>query len=74
MITHEEKMALREHLYKHGIVLMEKISKMFSSGDLTVSQMSVAADVMKDVAKMDKSLSAACWYDSERNGGSDKTY
>ena len=33
MITHEEKMALRDHLYKHGIVLMEKIKKMFDYMD-----------------------------------------
>lgn len=70
----EEKKALREHLYRHGMALMEKVSKMFSSGELTPAQMSFAGDIMKDLAKMDKSLSAACYYDSERGGGSDKTY
>lgn len=70
----EDKKVLREHLYKHGMMLIEKIHKMFEAGELTPAQMGFAADVLKDVAKMDKSLSAACYYDSERGGGSDKTY
>ena len=74
MITHEEKMQLREHLYRHGMVLMEKIKKMFDSGELTSAQMAFAGDIMKDIAKMDKSLSAACYYDSERGSSADKTY
>lgn len=74
MITHEEKMALRDHLYKHGIVLMEKIKKMFDAGGLTEEQMDFAADVMKDIAKMDKSLAKAYYYDSIRGTSADKTY
>ena len=74
MITHEEKMALRENLYKHGMALMEKIQKMFSAGGLTEEQMTFAADVMKDIAKMDKSLAKACYYDSARGTSVDKTY
>lgn len=74
MTTHEEKMAMREHMYKHAMVLMEKISKMFSSGELTPAQMDFAGDLMKDIAKMDKSLSAACYYDSQRGTDSDKKY
>lgn len=70
----EDKKLLREHLYKHGMMLIEKVGKMFSAGELTPAQMTFAADILKDVAKMDKSLSAACYYDSERGGGSDKTY
>ena len=34
--------------------------------------MSFAGDIMKDIAKMDKSLSAACYYDKESGVG--KTY
>lgn len=74
MITHEEKMALREHLYKHSMVLMDKVKKMFDSGELTPAQMSFAGDIMKDIAKMDKCLSAACYYDNERGASADKTY
>ena len=74
MISHEEKMEMREHLYRHGIVLLEKIKKMFDSGELTPSQMAFAGDIMKDIAKMDKALSAACYYESERGVSSDKTY
>lgn len=74
MITHEEIMSLRDHLYRHGMVLMDKIQKMFDAGELTQAQMNFAADVMKDIAKMDKSLSKACYYDSMRGASSDKTY
>lgn len=73
-MTHEEKTALRDHLYKHGIALMDKIQKMFNAGGLTEEQMSFAADVMKDIASMDKSLSKACYYDSQRGTSADKTY
>ena len=74
MITHEEKMLLREHMYKHAMVLMEKVKKMFDSGELTPSQMDFAGDLMRDIAKMDKSLSAACYYDAQRGVTPDKTY
>lgn len=74
MITHEEIMTLREHLYKHGMALMEKVKKMFDTGELTSAQMSFAGDIMKDIAKMDKSLSAACYYDAQRGASADKTY
>lgn len=56
------------------MMLMDKVKKMFDGGDLTVAQMNFAADVMKDLAKMDKSISEACYYDAQRSGGSDKTY
>lgn len=74
MVTHEEKMMLREHMYKHAMALMEKVKKMFDSGELTPSQMDFAGDLMRDIAKMDKSLSAACYYDAQRGVGADKTY
>ena len=47
---------------------------MFESGDLTVAQMSVGADILKDIAKLDKALSAACYYDSISGSASDKKY
>lgn len=74
MITHDEIMVLREHLYRHGMILMDKIKKMFDAGELTQAQMDFAADVMKDVAKMDKSLSKACYYDSIRGIDTEKKY
>ena len=74
MITHEDKMSLRENLYRHGMVLMEKVQKMIDAGNLTQSQMEFAADVMKDIAKMDKSLSKACYYDSQRGDADEKKY
>ena len=74
MITHEDKMALRENLYRHGMVLMEKVQKMIDAGNLTQSQMEFAADVMKDVAKMDKCLAKACYYDSMHADSDEKKY
>lgn len=73
-MTHEEKMALRENLYRHGMVLMDKVQKMINAGNLTQSQMEFAADVMKDIAKMDKSLAKACYYDSQRGDADEKKY
>lgn len=73
-MSHEEKMQMREHLYRHATVLLDKVKKMFESGDLTVAQMSVGADILKDIAKLDKALSAACYYDSMGGASSDKKY
>lgn len=74
MISHEEITEMREHLYRHGVVLMEKIKKMFDAGELTQSQMDFAADVLKDLSKMDSNMAKACYYDSKRGVSSDKTY
>lgn len=74
MVTHEEKMLMRDHMYKHAMLLMEKVKKMFDSGELTPAQMDFAGDLMRDIAKMDKSLSAACYYDSQRGADSEKKY
>lgn len=73
-MTHEEKMALRHNMYKHAMILMEKVQKMIDAGNLTQSQMEFAADVMKDIAKMDKSLAKACYYDSQRGDADEKKY
>lgn len=73
-MSHEEKMQMREQLYRHAAVLIDKVKKMFDSGELTVSQMGFAGDVMKDIAKLDKALSAACYYDSMSGASADKKY
>lgn len=73
-MSHEEKMQMRETLYRHATVLMDKVKKMFDSGELTVAQMGFAGDVMKDIAKLDKALSAACYYDSMSGASADKKY
>ena len=74
MVSHEEIVEMREHLYKHAAVLMEKIKKMFDSGELTVEQMGFAGDIMKDLSSVDKNLSKACYYDHKRGASADKTY
>lgn len=74
MITHEEKMNLRTQMYKHAMILMEKIQKMLDAGNLTQSQMEFAADVLKDLSSADKNLSKACYYDSSRGSDADRTY
>lgn len=56
------------------MVLMEKVKKMFDAGELTQAQMDFAADVMKDLSKMDAQMAKACYYDSMRGASSDKTY
>lgn len=74
MISHEEIVAMRECLYRHSAALMEKVGKMFNSGELTIEQMSFAGDIMKDLSSVDKNLSKACYYDSKRGTSSEKTY
>lgn len=73
-MSHEEKMAMHDSLYRHGMALMDKIKRMFDSGELTQSQMAFAGDIMKDIAKMDKALSAACYYDSMSGASADRKY
>ena len=73
-MSHDEKVEMREQLYRHANILLDKVHRMFDSGELTVSQMGFAGDVLKDIAKLDKSLSAACYYDSMRGTDSDKKY
>ena len=74
MISHEEIATMREHLYRHGMVLMDKVSKMIQSGDLTKEQMLFASDVMKDISSIDKNLSKACYYDSIKGDTDERKY
>lgn len=73
-MSHEEKMVMRDALYNHAGVLLEKVRKMFETGELTSAQMAFAGDIMKDLAKMDKSLSEACYYDNMSGTTADKKY
>lgn len=73
-MTHEEKMEMRKNIYRHASILLDKVHRMFETGELTVSQMSFAGDVLKDIAKTDSALSKACYYDSRRDDTDDKTY
>lgn len=41
---------------------------------LTVQQMLDASDILKDVSSADKSLSKACYYDTQRGADSEKKY
>lgn len=73
-MTHEEKKAMRETIYKHASILLDKVHRMFESGELTVAQMSFAGDILKDLAKTDSALSKACYYDSKYDYSDDKKY
>ena len=73
-MTHEEKMEMRKTIYKHAGILLEKVHRMFETGELTVAQMSFAGDLLKDIAKTDSALSKACYYDSKRGDSDDKKY
>lgn len=73
-MTHEEKMEMRKTIYKHAGILLDKVHRMFETGELTVAQMSFAGDLLKDIAKTDSALSKACYYDSKRGDSDDKKY
>lgn len=74
-MTHEEKMAMRKAIYEHMGILLSKVHEMFKENEkLSPQQMSVGADILKDIASADKSLSKACYYDSKRGDADDKRY
>lgn len=74
-MSHEEKMQMRKAIYDHLNILLDKVHKMFaSSNELTVQQMLDGSDILKDIAKADKSLSAACYYDSMSGASADRKY
>ena len=73
-MTHDEKKAMRETIYKHASILLDKVHRMFESGELTIAQMNFAADVLKDIAKADSALSKASYYDSKHDGSDNRTY
>lgn len=74
-MTHEEKVEMRQAIYNHLNILLNKVHRMFeSSGELSVQQMSVGSDILKDIAKADSALSKACYYDSARGVEDDKKY
>ena len=75
MISHEEKMAMRQTIYEHMNILLDKVHKMFtSSSELTVQQMMDGSDILKDIAKADSAMSKACYYDSMRGTSEDRKY
>lgn len=74
-MTHEEKMQMRKTIYEHLGILLNKVHKMFEgSSELSTQQMSVGADILKDIAKADSAMSKACYYDSMRVDADDKRY
>lgn len=74
-MTHEEKVEMRKTIYKHAGILLEKVHKMFeASSELTPHQMSLASDILKDIAKADSALSKACYYDSKADWSDERKY
>lgn len=74
-MTHEEKTAMRKTIYEHLGILLNKVHEMFKENEkLSPQQMSVGADILKDIASADKSLSKACYYDAQRGDADEKKY
>ena len=74
-MTHDERIQMRKTIYEHLGILLSKVHEMFSANDkLTPQQMSVGADILKDISSADKSLSKACYYDSLKGDTDDKRY
>ena len=75
MITQEEKREMRDAIYKHLEILLSKVHEMFSANEkLSPQQMSIGADILKDIASADKSLSKACYYESKSDWSDEKKY
>lgn len=73
-MTHEEKVKMRSAIYQHLNILLDKVHRMFEQGDLSVAQMSVGADMLKDIAKADSAMAKACYYDSKHDTDEDRKY
>lgn len=74
-MTYEEKHEMRKAIYEHLEILLNKVHEMFKENEkLSPQQMSVGADILKDIAKADATLSKACYYDSKRGDADDKRY
>jgi methylphosphotriester-DNA--protein-cysteine methyltransferase len=74
-MTHEEKTKMRNVIYQHLGILLDKVHRMFeASGELTPAQMGMAGDILKDIAKADSAMSKACYYDSKNQWSDDKRY
>lgn len=74
MISHDEKVKMRSTIYEHLSILLDKVHRMFEQGDLTPAQMSVGADILKDISKSDSALSKSCYYESKSDWSDDKKY
>lgn len=74
-MTHEEKTKMRQAVYQHLNILLDKVHRMFeASGELTTAQMVTGADILKDIAKADSAMSKACYYDSRHDTDDDRRY
>ena len=74
-MTHEEKKQMRDSIYQHLGILLNKVHNMFEANpELLSAQMSVAADILKDIAKADSALAKSCYYESKRDEPEDKKY
>ena len=73
-MTHEEKSKMRQTIYQHLSILLDKVHRMFESGELTPAQMAMGGDLLKDIAKADSAMAKACYYDSKADWSDDKKY
>lgn len=74
-MTHEEKMAVREKLEWKTSELFERLERfcMENSG-LTLSQMGIVSDILKDMSEVEKNLAKIHHLESEHPHHEDKKY
>ena len=74
-MTHEEKHEMSKAIYEHLGILLNKVHEMFKENEkLSPQQMSVGADILKDIAKADSAMEKACYYDSKRGDSDERKY
>lgn len=73
-MSYEDKHKMRDSIYQHLSILLDKTHKMFDSGDLTIAQMIDGSKILKNIAKADSAMAKACYYDSASGVSSDKKY
>ena len=74
-MTYEEKHKMRQSIYDHLGILLEKVHRMFQdSGELTVAQMVDGSKILKNISKADSAMSKSCYYDSMHADSDGKKY
>lgn len=73
-MSYEDKHKMRDAIYQHLSILLDKTHKMFETGELTVAQMVDGSKILKNIAKADSAIAKACYYDSMRPDSDGKKY
>lgn len=74
-MTHEERIMFRQKLEHKAFALYGRLEKVCADSEqMTLGQMSEAADIMKDLSEVEKNLAKAHYYEREHPHYEEKKY